>query len=603
MNDNKGAEMAGHDVHHKLSFFRKYIWSTDHKVIAKQFLFSSLFFFVVGGLLALGVRWQLAYPGESMPFGYLLPDSMVQTIVNEETGQTQYLLLPEGYNNLFTMHASIMIFFVIIPLLAGFFANFLIPLQIGYRDMAFPTLNAISYWLFWPAGIIVLSSFWAEGGPAGAGWTSYPPLAATLPGNGTNLWLIGVGLVGMSSVVGGMNYVTTILNLRAPGMSMLRLPLSIWSLFITAILQVLATPILTAGVIMLFFDRVLGTSFFLPKGLMIGGTLLEKGAGGQPLLFQHIFWFYSHPAVYVMILPAMGIVSDIISTFARKPIFGYKAMVFSLISISGLGFIVWGHHMFQSGMNPVLGTTFMISTMVIAVPSSVKTFNWLGTLWGASIWFTTPMCFAIAFVAHFIIGGLSGIFMASTPVDIFIHDTYFIVAHIHYVVFTGSVMAIFAGIYFWFPKIFGRLMNERWGKVHFWLTFISMNGVFFPMHMAGAGGMMRRIYDPTFYEFLQPLQPLNVFMTISSIVLGIAQIPFFINFFYSLYRGKVSDKNPWRANTLEWICPSPPGHGNFDTIPTVYRGPHEYSSPQVEEDWLLQSRNLEEVPAGGDGGK
>jgi cytochrome c oxidase subunit 1 len=381
--------------------------------------------------------------------------------------------------------------------------------------------------------------------------------------------------------MGSINYITTIINMRAPGMTYFRLPLTIWSLFVVAILLLLALPVLTSALGMLLFDRMLGTSFFLPEG------------GGQPLLWQHLFWFFGHPEVYILILPAMGIASDVLATFARKPIFGYRAMAFSMIGIAFLSWIVWGHHMFQSGMNPALGTSFMISTMVIAVPSAIKTFNWLGTLWGGAIQFTSPMLYALAFVSMFVIGGLSGIYMASTPVDIFIHDTYFIVAHIHYVVFGGSIFGVFAAISYWFPKMFGRMMNETLGKVHFWLTFVFFNWVFFPMHIIGVGGHMRRIYNPLQYEFLVPLQWWNVFITVGVIGLGLAQVPFVINFVWSLVAGRVADRNPWHANTLEWVAPSPPPHGNFTTIPTVHRGPYEYSVPGMREDWLPQDRVLE----------
>src|ERR1700687_5651590 len=380
--------------------------------------------------------------------------------------------------------------------------------------------------------------------------------------------------------MGSINYITTIINMRAPGMKFFRLPLTVWSLFIVATLLLLALPVLTAALGMLLLDRMAGTSFFLP------------GGGGESLLWQHLFWFFGHPEVYILILPAMGIASDILSVFARKPIFGYRAMAFSMISIAFLSWVVWGHHMFQSGMNPTLGTSFMISTMVIAVPSAIKTFHWLGTLWGGNIRFTVPMLNALAFVSMFVIGGLSGIYMASTPVDIFIHDTYFIVAHIHYVVFGGSVFGIFAAIYYWFPKMFGRMMNTTLGHLHFWPTFVFFNGTFFPMHILGVGGHMRRIYNPKRYTFLHDLQPINVFITVCAISLGISQIRFAINFFYSLFAGPKAERNPWHANTLEWVAPTPTPHGNFPVQPTVYRGPYEYSSPLVEEDWLPQDRKL-----------
>ncbi|MBI4000031.1 MAG: cbb3-type cytochrome c oxidase subunit I [Candidatus Omnitrophica bacterium] len=556
----------GH-TEHKLGFWRKYIFSVDHKVIGMQFLFTTLFFFLVGGALALLLRWQLAYPGKPMPvLGQLFPDSMMVGGV----------MLPEFYNSLFTMHASVMIFFAIIPILVGAFGNFVVPLQIGAPDMAFPRLNMLSYWFFWPASIVALTGFFMQGGAAASGWTAYPPLSAIEP-VGQTFWIIAVILVGTSSIMGAINYLTTILNLRAPGMSLFRMPLTTWSIFITSILSLLATPVLTAAMILLLFDRTMGTHFFLSEG------------GGHVLLWQHLFWFYSHPAVYIMILPGMGIVSDVISTFSRKPLFGYRMMVFAIMTIAFLGFIVWGHHMFQSGMNPTVGTTFMLSTMLIAVPSAIKTFNWLGTMWRGSIRFTPAMLNAIAFVSMFVIGGLSGIFMASTAVDVFIHDTYFIVGHIHYVLFGGSMFAAFAGIYYWFPKMFGRKMGDWLGKIHFVSTFIFFNCTFFPMHILGMGGHMRRIYDPTQYVHLQHLQPINVFITISAFLLGLSQIPFVINFVKSLFWGEKTDRNPWQANTLEWVAPSPPPQGNFETIPTVYREPYEYSVPGRDKDYWPQN--------------
>ncbi len=556
----------GH-TEHKLSFVRKYIFSTDHKMIGIQFLFTTLCFFFVGGLLALLLRWQLAFPGKPVPvLGQLFPQNMMVGGV----------MLPEFYASLFTMHASVMIFFAIIPILVGAFGNFVVPLQIGAPDMAFPRLNMISYWVFWPAPFIVLTGFFVEGGAAATGWTAYPPLSAIEP-FGQTLWIVGVLFVGTSSIMGAINYLTTILNMRAPGMTLFRMPLTTWAIFITSILSLLATPVLTSALIMLLFDRTMGTHFFLSEG------------GGHPLLWQHLFWFYSHPAVYIMILPGMGIVSDVISTFSRKPLFGYKMMVFAIMAIAFLGFIVWGHHMFQSGMNPTVGTTFMLSTMLIAVPSAIKTFNWLGTMWGGSIRFTPAMLNAIAFVSMFVIGGLSGIFMASTALDMFIHDTYFIVAHIHYVLFGGSMFAAFAGIYYWFPKMFGRNLNDFLGKVHFIGTFIFFNCTFFPMHILGIGGHMRRIYDPMQYAHLRHLQPINVFITISAFLLGLAQLPFIINIIKGLFWGEKVDRNPWQSNTLEWVAPSPPPHGNFEAVPTVYREPYEYSVPGRDKDWWPQN--------------
>ncbi len=563
-----------HAHHDDRSFLRRYLFSTDHKIIGIQFLFSCLFFLLVGGTLAMLIRWQLGFPSRPIPGGGILPETMAPGGI----------ILPEFYNSLVTMHGTFMIFFAIMPLLVGVYANYLIPLKIGAPDMAFPRLNMMSFWLFASAGILMLASLFVEGGASGAGWTVYAPLSASPEYSGVSLgqqlWLVSIIFFAASSLLGSINYITTVINMRAPGMTLFRMPLSIWALFITAILALLAIPILAGAVIMLLFDQTIGTTFFLPEG------------GGQPLLWQHLFWFFGHPEVYILILPAMGIASDLVANGSRKPIFGYHSMVFAICGIAFLGWIVWGHHMFMSGMNPTLGTTFMISTMAIAIPSAIKVFNWLGTMWRGNIQLHTPMLNGMAFVALFTIGGLSGIFMAATPVDIFIHDTYFIVAHIHYVLFGGSLFAIFGAIYFWFPKMFGRMMNETWGRIHFGLTFVFYNLVFFPMHILGMGGHMRRIYDPTQYDFLQPFVPMNQFITISAFMLGLSQIPFAINFIHSLFWGKKAEINPWKDNGLEWTVPSPPPHGNFVVTPTVYRGPYEFSSPEVEEDFLPQNMPL-----------
>jgi cytochrome c oxidase subunit 1 len=434
-----------------------------------------------------------------------------------------------------------------------------------------------------PAGALMIAGFFVAGGTAASGWTAYAPLSAnpeyTGATYGQQLWCLSLIVFALSSLLGSVNYITTIVNMRAPGMTWFRLPLSIWALFVTAVLALLAVPILAGALIMLLFDVVLHTHFFTPA------------TGGQPLMWQHLFWFFGHPEVYILILPAMGIASDVIANGSRKPIFGYHSMVYAIIGIAFLGWVVWGHHMFQSGMNPRLGTTFMVSTMVIAVPSAIKVFNWLGTMWRGNIHFTSAMLNAIAFVAMFVIGGLSGIFMANTPVDMYIHDTYFIVAHLHYVLFGGSLFAIFAGIYFWFPKMFGKMMSEPLGKLHFALTIVFYNCVFFPMHILGIGGHMRRIYDPSSYDFLKPLQPMNHFISVSAFLLGLSQLVFAWNFLYSVFRGKKADINPWRDNGLEWTVPSPPPHGNFGGItPTVYHGPYEYSRPDMEADFLPQNQ-------------
>lgn len=583
------SEEHGHDgAHaHSESFIRKYIFSTDHKMIAKQFMVTAIIFLFIGGAFALFIRWQLAYPGEPIPIiGQMLPD----TWVNDAGAVTA-----EWYTQLLTMHGSIMIFAVIIPLLVGTFGNFAIPLMIGADDMAFPFLNMVSFWLFPLAGVIMMAGFFMEGGMAAAGWTAYPPLSA-IASYGQTLWIVSLFLIGFSSILGGVNYITTVLNMRAPGMKMFDLPMTVWAVFITAIIIIIGTPVLASALAMLFMDNFLHTSFFQPANLIVPTRDMTRTAGGgQPLLWQHLFWFYSHPAVYIMILPGMGVVSDILATFARKPLYGYRAMVFAIVAIAFLGIIVWGHHMFQSGMNPLLGTTFMVSTMVIAVPSAIKTFNWLGTMWRGKMEFTAPMLNAVAFVSMFVIGGLSGIFMASTPVDVFIHDTYFIVGHIHYVLFGGSLFAVFAGLHYWFPKMSGRMYSERLAKWHFWITFISFNGTFFPMHILGVGGMMRRIFDPTVYDFLKPFQPMNEFITINAMVLGFAQLILVVNFGYYWFYGRKAKRNPWRANSLEWQAPSPPPHGNFDKPLRVYRGPYEYSSPESVQDYLPQTTSPVEL--------
>jgi cytochrome c oxidase subunit I len=578
-------EAQGHAAphHDDRSFLRKYVFSTDHKVIGIQFLFMSLFFLLVGGLLAMFMRWQLAWPANvdmPLPGGNMLPETMV----------VGGIMLPEFYNALVTMHGTIMVFFAIMPLLVGVWANYLIPLQIGTEDMAFPKLNMASFWTAVPAGILMISSFFVVGGAANAGWTGYAPLSTTpeLSGVklGQQLWAVSLIILGFSSLMGAVNYITTIINMRAPGMTYMRMPLSTWSLFITSILILLAVPVLTGALILMFFDQTLGTTFYSPQD------------GGQPLLWQHLFWFFGHPEVYILILPGMGFVSDIIANGARKPIFGYTAMVLAIGGIGFLGWVVWGHHMFMSGMNPMLGSTFMVTTMLIAVPSAIKTFNWLGTLYRGNIRFHVPMLHALSFVSMFVIGGLSGIFLANTPVDIPLHDTYFVVAHIHYVLFGGSLFAIFGAITFWFPKMFGRMMNRPLGYLHFFLTFVFFNLTFFPMHMLGTGGQMRRLYDPTQYPHLAEQQPTNVFISICAFLLFASQFLFLINFFWSLFKGEKAAANPWQANSLEWSAASPPPHGNWDgRLPSVYRGPYEYSAPESEADYLPQAIPPEEPSA------
>src|SRR5919202_4271343 len=555
-------------------FIRKYIFSTDHKIIGIQFLLMSLLFLLVGGTLAMLIRWQLGFPGKPVPGGGAFPETMISDGV----------MLPEFYTSLVTMHGTFMVFFAIMPLLVGAFGNYLIPLKIGAPDMAFPRINMMSFWVAVPAGIVMLAGFFVEGGHAAAGWTAYAPLSDNPEWSGVStgqqLWCVSLIVLGLSSILGSFNYITTIINMRAPGMNWFRLPLSIWALFVTAILVLLAMPILSGALIMLLFDQTIGTHFFMPP------------KGGQPLLWQHLFWFFGHPEVYILILPAMGMASDIIANGSRKPIFGYTGMVLAILSIGFLGWGVWGHHMFMSGMNPTLGTGFMISTLLISVPSAIKVFNWLGTIWQGNLRFHVPMLHELAFVAMFVIGGLSGVFLATTPVDIYVHDTYFVVAHLHYVLFGGSLFALFGAITFWYPKMFGRLMNPTLGKIHFWLTLVFYNLVFFPMHQLGLHGHMRRIYDPTQYEFLRPLQPVNELISVSAFLLFASQFIFAVNFIGSWFWGAKAPENPWEDNGLEWTLPSPPAHGNFVTVPTVHRGPYEYSFPQSDRDYLPQSEPL-----------
>jgi len=540
----------------------EWLFSRNHKVVALQYLATSLFFLFVGGFLALLIRWQVAFPGE-------------------------HLLDPGAYNMAFTMHATIMVFLVITPLLIGAIGNFVTPLQIGAREMAFPWLTSASFWLYFLSGLGLLASFFVPGGAANSGWSAYAPLSSTarysLAQAGQSLWCLAIFLNGLAAILGAANYITTVVNLRAPGMGLFRLPLTIWSLFITAFLILIAFPVLCVAALLLAADLDLGTAFF------------DAGRGGQPLLWQHLFWFFGHPEVYILILPAMGIVSDIISVFARKPIFGYRAMVFAMGAIGGLGFLVWGHHMFISGMSIILSATFSFSTLVIAVPSSVKTFNWMATVWRGSLRFELPMLHALAFVSMFVIGGLSGIFMAMTPVDVFVHNTYFIVAHIHYVLFGGSLFGVFAAIAYWFPKITGKMLGNLLGKLHFALTLLFFNTTFFPMHTLGLAGMMRRISDPTKYEHLVALQPLNQFVTLNAVCLGLTQLLFIWNLLRSLRHGRRAGSNPWNANTLEWTVASPPPPENFEKIPMVTHGPYEYSIPGLAADFLPQDQPLAEA--------
>jgi cytochrome c oxidase subunit I len=576
---------AANHTHHELGFVRKYIFSTDHKVIGLQYLITAMAMAVIGGLLSMLMRYQLGWPHDLSPtLAKIFPVAYNGGVME-----------PGFYISLVTMHGTIMVFFLFTAVLTGGFGNFLIPLQIGARDMAFPFLNALSYWVFLLSCIVIFSALFVTSGAPMGGWTAYAPLNAlpdAAPGQamGMTLWITAIALFSISGLMGGLNYITTILTMRTKGLSMMRLPLTQWSLLITSVLGLLAFPVLLGAGILLMFDRVGGTSFFVPAGIIMNSMPVDH-SGGHPLLWQHLFWFFGHPEVYIVVLPAMGMASDILSTFCRKPIFSYRMMVYSMVAIAVLSFIVWGHHMFVSGMNPFLGSVFTLTTLLIAVPSAVKTFNWLGTVWGARIRFTAAGLFAIGFVSMFVSGGLSGIFLGTSAADIQLQDTYFVVAHFHLVMAIAPLFAAFAGLYFWFPKMFGRFMNEGLGKLHFWLTFIGAYCVFFPMHILGIGGQMRRIYDPTQYMFLVPQQPVNVFITYAAFILGAAQLIFIFNFFVSIFAGKRAvGYNPWNATTLEWTVPCPTGHGNFgEELPVVHRWPFDYSVPGEKEDFVPQT--------------
>ncbi|MBL7988451.1 MAG: cbb3-type cytochrome c oxidase subunit I [Chlorobi bacterium] len=515
------------------------LFATESGAVAKRYLLFSFAFLFIGGWLALLMRWQLGYPGHAVPAtlgGGLLPQEMAPDGV----------ILPDTYNGLMTMHATFMVYFAVLPVLVGFFGNLLVPLQIGAERAAYPRLNALAFWLMIPAGAMMIAGFFVEGGPASSGWTAYPPLSVFTgfsgSGLGMNLWIVALIVVGLSLILGAINLAATVILHRRPGMEFFQMPLATWALFTTALLVLVAIPVLAVSLGMLLSDRVAGTTFFIPEGLHLSGKPMNNPGGGQPLLWQHLFWFFGHPVVYILVLPAMGIVSDLLARFSGKPVFNYRGMVYSTWALAGLGCLVWGHHMFQSGMNPMLGTTFMVATMVIAVPSGLKTLNWLGTLWGGSIRFTVPMMCALAFVSLFVVGGLSGIFMASSSVDTYIHDTYFIVAHFHYVLIGGTLFATFGGITYWFPKLYGRLMNPTLGYAHFWLTFIFFNLTFFPMHILGIAGHPRRIFDPTAYDFLRGLQPINVFITWSAVMLGLTQLLFVANWMWSRKKGRIGSE-------------------------------------------------------------
>ena len=572
-----------HHDHHHQSFIQKYVFSTDHKMIAKQFLITGMIWAIVGGLFSVLFRLQLGYPGQTFPiletfFGHWAEGGVIK---------------PEFYYALVTMHGTILVFFVLTAGLSGTFANLLIPLQVGARDMASPFLNMLSYWFFFIAGIVMLSSMFTQTGPASGGWTMYPPLSALRQAGdgskiGADLWLISMALFIVSSLMGGLNYISTILNMRTKGMSMTRLPLPMWALFFTAVLGVLSFPVLLSGAVLLLFDRNLGTSFFL-SDIVVNGEILPN-EGGSAILYQHLFWFLGHPEVYIILLPAMGMVSEILSVNARKPIFGYMAMLGSLFAIAILAFLVWAHHMFVTGLNPFLGSVFVLLTLLIAVPSAIKVFNWLTTLWRGNIRFTPGALFSIGFVSLFISGGLTGIFLGNSTIDIHLHDTMFVVAHFHIVMGVASMFGMFAGIYHWFPKMYGRYLNNTLAYIHFWVTLIGAYLIFWPMHYQGLAGIPRRYLDKSTWLSFNQFGDLDKMITIVSIIVFAVQLMFIFNFIYSIFKGrKVTSTNPWGATTLEWTTPINPGHGNWEgEIPEVHRWAYDYGKdgrdyiPQTE---------------------
>ena len=581
-----------HGHHHKQTFITKYIFSTDHKMISKQYLITGLLMGIIGILMSVLFRMQLAWPEQSFwifkaLLGKWAPDGVMS---------------PEIYLALVTIHGTIMVFFVLTAGLSGTFSNLLIPLQIGARDMASGFLNMVSYWLFFVSCIIMLSSLFVEAGPASAGWTIYPPLSA-LPqaiggsGLGMTLWLSAMAIFIASSLLGSLNYIVTVINLRTIGMSMTRLPLTIWAFFVTAIIGVVSFPVLLSAALLLIMDRSFGTSFFL-SDIFIQGEVLSH-QGGSPVLFEHLFWFLGHPEVYIVILPAMGLVSEIMATNARKPIFGYRAMVASILAIAFLSTIVWGHHMFVSGMNPFLGSVFTFTTLLIAIPSAVKAFNWITTLWKGNLQLNPAMLFSIGFVSTFITGGLTGIILGDSTLDINVHDTYFVIAHFHLVMGISALYGLLAGVYHWFPKMFGRMMNKNLGYIHFWVTAVGAYGVFFPMHFIGMAGLPRRYYTNTAFPYFDDLADVNVIITVFAIITAVVQLVFLYNFFSSMFFGKKATQNPWNATTLEWTTPVEHIHGNWPgAIPSVYRWPYDYSKVNENGEYVIAGQDFvpQDVP-------
>jgi cytochrome c oxidase subunit 1 len=580
------AEAYGEEVHlHQApaGFIRKYIFSLDHKVIGKQYYFLALFSVFVGMILSWLIRIHLVWPNAHI-WGL---DKL------SSVGAPGGVMTPEYYLSLLTLHGTLMIFFVLTTAPQSGFGNYFLPIQIGAEDMAFPRLNMLSFWTTFLALAVLVSTFFITDGPPIAGWTSYPPLSAvgsaSGPGEGLGqtLWVVAIALFCIGSLLGTLNFIATTLELRTRGMKLMRLPLTCWSWFITAVLGLLSFAVLFGACALLLLDRVGGTSFFIPGGLIVSDKMINH-SGGSPLLWQHLFWFFGHPEVYIAILPGMGVTSHILSCFSRKPIFGYKAMAYSLMAIGFLSFTVWGHHMFVSGMSPYTAFSFSMFTMAIGVPSAIKTFNWLGTLWGGKIRYKTPMLFAMGFISLFVTGGLSGLFLAQPPLDVYLHATYFVIGHFHLVMGVAAIFGIFAGTYFWFPKMFGRMMNETLGKIHFWITFVGVYCVFMPMHFLGLAGNPRR-YSAFTDNFLLPLVPVHEFMTIAALITGAVQLIFLFNLFWSMFKGEGAPANPWEATSLEWSIPSPPPHDNFaGRLPVIYHDPYEYSVPDADRDYTMQ---------------
>jgi cytochrome c oxidase subunit 1 len=590
----------GHGEHHEPNFWSKYIFSTDHKVIGIQYGFMALCFMLFGFCLMLLMRWQIAHPAMPVP---LLGPLLEKVLGQPAAGGA---ISPELYNSFGAMHGTIMVFLGVVPLAFAAFGNYVVPLMIGAPDMTFPRINMASFHAFFLGGVVMLVSFFIPGGAAQAGWTSYSPLATTIPTNGQAFWLIGMVLLITSSLLGAVNFIATIIQLRAPGMTWMRLPWFVWAQFVTAFILLLAFPPLEAAGVLQLMDNLAGTSFFLPTGLAVGGQLADRSGGGSPLLWQHLFWFLGHPEVYVLILPAMGIVIEVIANNTRKPVWGYKSLVYSVLAVGFLSFIVWAHHMYLTGMGQKIATFFQATTMIISIPSVIILTCMFLSLWGGSIRINTPMLFALGFLPMFGIGGLTGLPLGLAACDLFLHDTYYIIAHFHYVVAPGTIFALFAGVYFWFPKMTGRKMNEFWGRVHFWCSFAFMNIVFMPMFLQGMKGMLRRMSDgginysaarvPGVIDALPgSVMQLNGVILWAAVCLGLAQIPFIINLFWSIGHGEKVGTNPWHATTLDWQTPTPPPHGNFAHTPHVTRGPYEYSVPGAAEDFTPQDAPAEKT--------